>query len=122
LAPWIDIVKMLGSPARIAAVPLPLMDVAVDDHDPADPALGLHHAGRDRAVVEHAITLAAPGEGVVGAAGEVDREAVDERGPTGRDGRAGRAQRALEQRRAPREAELALLLGVEGAGVQTRSR
>ena len=69
---------------RVGAVPL--VHVEVDDRGARDPAFVLQGAHRHRDVVEHAEALAVIGEGVVRAAGEVDREAVGERGACGGDG------------------------------------
>ena len=55
------------------------MDVEVDDQHAADGALREQGAGRDDQVVVDAEALAPIGEGVVGAAGERDAEAVRER-------------------------------------------
>ena len=93
-----------------------LVHVAVHHRDPPAPALVLHDAGGDGHVVEHAVALAAIGEGMMGAPGEVDGRALDQRRPGRGDGGAGRAPRPLDHRRRPREADAADHLRGQRAG------
>jgi hypothetical protein len=83
--------------------------VGVHYDNPFHEALRLHRAGRDRAVVEHAVALAPISEGVVGAPGQVRREAVFERGQARSQSAARGPSRALDHSLGPREANAAHL-------------
>ena len=73
-----------------------------------DAARPLKRSDRDRDVVEDAESLAVVGKGVVRAAGEVDRDAV-ERAAAALDSPADGAKRSLDERRRPRKSEHAQL-------------
>jgi len=71
--------------------PVALVDVAVDDHHPADPALPLELLNGDRRVVEKAESLAVVGESMMESSAEMDAKPVVER-PLGRQNRAADVQ------------------------------
>ena len=64
-APWTENVNTVGSLCRIAAVPVPLVDIRVDDHHALHETCGLDGAGGDGGVVEDAVSLAPACERVV---------------------------------------------------------
>ena len=82
-APWIENVNTVGSPRRIAAVPLPWCTSVSMTTTRSDEARGLDGAGGDGRVVEDAVALAPVGERVVRAAREVRGEALLQGGEAG---------------------------------------
>jgi hypothetical protein len=89
------------------------VDVEVDDEHAAQPAVPAQRARRDDDVVEDAEAPAGAGKGVVGTAAEVRGRTVCKRGVGGLERRADRTASALEERRRPRQAQLAQLLAGE---------
>src|SRR5438128_1261995 len=83
---------------------IPLVDVAVDDRRALDRSVSEQHARRYRNVVEDAVALAAIGERVMRAAGEVCRKAPGLDGDARRGKRrADRTPRTLDHLRRPRK-------------------
>src|SRR5262245_24166478 len=78
-----------------------LMDIAVDDGNPAAAEVALQHTGGYGHIIEDAIPLAPVGKGVMGAAGEVGGTSVRQRGMCGGHGGANRSARALHHLRRP---------------------
>ena len=73
------------------------MDVAVKYDDSLCAPFSLHGAGGDDGIVEQAESLATIPEGVMGAAGQVDGDALSQGGPAGGDGAARGVARPQDQ-------------------------
>ena len=102
---WIEKVKIERIPGQDRGRAVALVHVAVHDRHAPDAPLGLHHARRDRRVVEHAEALAVIRPGVMRAARQIGRQPIGERRAAGRDRAAHRAPRALHHLRGPGEAD-----------------
>ena len=86
-----------------------LMHVGIDDQDARDPVPRDEHASCDRRIVEHAITCSCIRLRVMRSAGEVDGDAIVERGPARGERAARRPKRALDELARPGKAEQSLL-------------
>ncbi len=85
--------------------PVALVGVEIDHHRLEERLITLQMADGDRDIIEHAVSLAAIGEGVMRPAREVTGDAVFERRPRRAERARGRGKRARGDRRMPRKAE-----------------
>ena len=96
------------------------MGVGVDDHDLDVRLLVLEIADGDGDIIEDAVALAVFTEGMVGASGETDTNALGQGDETSLSGRLDLDRAAGEKLRPHGQAEQHLLLAAEGGGLDFR--
>ena len=97
--------EAIGLPPQQGMRAVALMRVGVDDERPPPGMLGPEDRAGDRDVVEHAEAEPPVGERMMGAAAEVDRDAVVQGGAHGQDRAMGLPPTTVQQRGVVRQAE-----------------